>query len=208
MRYGGIIRVLLRIAAIVAGLAVVAFMVGCRGAPKEKSPIHLIRDMDDQPKYKAQSENHFFADGITMRTPPDGTVARGELREDDRFYLGRSKDGSFVRTSPVAETDESLARGEERYGIYCTPCHGTAGDGKGPIMNYAYPIPPTSVHEQRVTAMPDGEIFHIISNGIRNMPSYKEQIPVADRWHIVAYVRQLQQKGPSMATQETSQEKE
>jgi hypothetical protein len=202
------IRVLIRIIIMAAGISVAFFMASCRGMPKEKSPIHLIRDMDDQPRYKPQSENFFFADGITMRTPLEGVVARGDLREDDRFYLGQGPDGSFIRMSPVSRTPESLARGEERYGIYCLPCHGTAGDGKGPITRYAYPIPPTSLHEQRITGMPDGEIFNIISNGIRNMPSYKEQIPALDRWHIVAYVRQLQQEGPRIAESETSQKKE
>jgi hypothetical protein len=161
--------------------------------------------MDDQPKTKPQSESHFFADGVAMRTPPEGVVARGELREDDGLYLGRGENGSFIRTSPVPQSVESLTRGEERYAIYCLPCHGAVGDGKGPITRYAYPIPPTSIHEQRVIDMPDGEVFNIISNGIRNMPSYKEQIPVADRWHIVAYMRQLQLVGPGISDETTTQ---
>lgn len=202
------LRVLIRISVFAVGVSFLLLSAGCRGTPKEKSPIHLIRDMDDQPKYKPQSESYFFADGVTMRTPPEGTVARGNLRDNDSFYLGRREDGSFIRRSPVSRTPESLARGEERYGIYCQPCHGAAGDGKGPIMRYAYPIPPTSIHDRRVLDMPDGEIFNIIGNGIRNMPSYKEQIQVPDRWHIVAYVRQLQLEGPRLADREAGQERE
>ncbi|UCH11678.1 MAG: cytochrome c [Fidelibacterota bacterium] len=157
--------------------------------------------MDNQPKVKAQSESHFFADGQSMRTPPENTVARGELREDARLYQGRDANGDFVTASPLPATPVSLERGRERFGIYCSPCHGAQGDGTGAITRYKYPIPPTSLYEPRVAAMSDGEIYTIISDGIRNMPSYKAQIPVVDRWHIVNYVRELQRQGPPDSTQ-------
>ncbi len=176
-----------------AGLLI---MPGCRGATSEKPPIHLNPNMDNQEKYKAQSESDFFADGLTMRPPVEGTVARGELRDDIAFYTGRDAAGDFLPQSPVAATAAALERGRERFGIYCVVCHGTYGDGQGEIMRYNYPIPPTSFHLPKVVAMSDGEIFNIISNGVRNMPSYKEQIPVADRWLIGAYVRELQRQGP------------
>ncbi|MFC1483742.1 c-type cytochrome [Candidatus Neomarinimicrobiota bacterium] len=204
-RHVMILRDLLRGSVLMAGFVFLLLQAGCRGTPKEKSPIHLIRDMDDQPKYKPQSESHFFSDGITMRTPPEGVVARGDLRQDDGFYLGRRENGSFIRTSPIPQSTESLVRGEQRYAIYCLPCHGAAGDGKGPVRRYAYPIPPTSIHEQRVMDMSDGELFNVISNGIRNMPSYKEQISVSDRWRIVAHVRQLQLVGPRISDETTTQ---
>jgi mono/diheme cytochrome c family protein len=160
--------------------------------PKEKPPIHLIHNMDTQDKYKPQRESNFFEDGLTMRPLVEGTVARGDLREDDAYYRGENADGTELQNSPVTFTRDVLERGQERYGIYCTPCHGSVGDGQGIIMKYKYPIPPTSFHIERIQNVTDGYIYKVISNGVRNMPSYKEQIPVADRWAIVGYVRALQ----------------
>ena len=182
---------------VLLGLAItVILVVSCgRGSRSEKPPIHLNPNMDNQPKYKAQSENRFFADGKTMRTPPDFTVARKELREDVRFYTGRDDQGNVVRVSPIPANPAGLERGRERFGIYCAVCHGIAGDGQGAILRYQYPIPPTSLHDDRILKMNAGEIFNIISNGIRNMPSYREQIPVKDRWYIIAYIRELQRLG-------------
>jgi len=166
-----------------------------RGRPFEKPPIHLNPNMDSQPKYKAQSESFFFADARSMRTPPEHTVARGQLRADDHYFTGRDAAGDFVAASPVPPARQSVDRGRERFGIYCVPCHGVRGAGRGEILRFKYPIPPTSLHDNQVAGMADGQLFHTITNGVRNMPSYKAQIPVADRWRIVAYIRQLQQEG-------------
>jgi len=163
-----------------------------QGMPKEKPPIHFNPNMDTQEKYKAQKESNFFEDGSAMRLPVDGTVARGELREDDAFYRGIDPEGNELMQAPVVFSAELLQRGRERYDIFCTPCHGQAGDGQGIIMKYKYPIPPTSMHDARILGATDGYLFNVISNGVRNMPSYKEQIPVADRWAIIGYVRALQ----------------
>lgn len=169
------------------------FLVGCfQGMPKEKPPIHLVTNMDVQDKYKPQRESRFFEDGSAMRPLVEGTVARGDLREDDVYYRGRTAAGDLVATAPVKFTEDVLLRGQDRYQIFCTPCHGQVGDGQGIIMKYKYPIPPTSFQEQRILDAPDGHLYEVISNGIRNMPSYKEQIPVDDRWAIVGYVRALQ----------------
>ncbi|NOZ73975.1 MAG: cytochrome c [FCB group bacterium] len=165
---------------------------GCRGRTSEKPPIHLNPNMDTQEKYKPQSRSRFFKDEATMRMPVEGTVARGLLKADLPFYTGRNTDSSFVNTNPVALTEQVMNRGQERFNIYCAPCHSRLGDGKGIITQYQYPIPPTSFHQDRIRSMPDGEIFEIISQGIRNMPSYRHQIPVADRWAIIHYVRALQ----------------
>jgi mono/diheme cytochrome c family protein len=175
-------------------LAILLVQTGCREAPSEKAPVHLNRNMATQEKYKPQSESRFFADGATMQTPPAGTIARGELREDDAYNRGKLATGAYV-DSPVLVTPELLVRGKERYGIYCNVCHGPVGDGRGKIMEYNWPIPPTSYFDPRILAMKDGNIFEVISNGIRNMPSYRQQIPVADRWAIVSYVRVLQRAG-------------
>jgi len=163
-----------------------------QGMPKKKPPIHLIHNMDTQDKYLPQRQSHFFADGSTMRPPVEGTVARGELREADAYFRGQNPDGTELLESPVEFTETLLNRGQERFNIFCSPCHGQVGDGQGIIMKYNYPIPPTSFHIDRIREATDGHIFQVISNGIRNMPSYKAQIPVADRWAIVGYIRALQ----------------
>jgi len=168
-------------------------LVGCfQGMPKEKPPIHLVTNMDVQDKYKPQRESRFFEDGSAMRPLVEGTVARGDLREDDVYYRGRTRAGDLVVDAPIVFDADVLTRGQDRYQIFCAPCHGQVGDGQGIIMKYKYPIPPTSFHEQRILDVPDGHLYEVISNGIRNMPSYKEQIPVDDRWAIVGYVRALQ----------------
>ncbi|RMF08349.1 MAG: cytochrome c [Candidatus Neomarinimicrobiota bacterium] len=163
-----------------------------RGMPSKKPPIHLNPNMDTQEKYKPQSRSLFFADEATMRPPVEGTVARGHLKNDLPYYTGRNPDSSYVTANPLPLTADILDRGQERFNIYCSPCHSRLGDGKGIITQYKFPIPPTSLHEERIRTMPDGQIFETISRGIRNMPSYRHQIPVRDRWAIIHYVRALQ----------------
>ncbi len=177
------------------------FITGCfRGSPKEKPPIHLVTNMDTQGKIKPYRASNLFENGSGMRMPVEGTVAQGFLKEDDAFYLGKTPGGEYVKKSPVPFTRSLLDRGQERFNIYCSTCHGLLGDGKGPIMNYEYPIPPTSYHDDRLRNIPDGELFNVISNGIRNMPAHKDQIPVLDRWAIVGYVRALQKSQHAQLT--------
>jgi mono/diheme cytochrome c family protein len=167
-------------------------IVGCtRERPSEEAPIHLNPNMDSQPKYKAQGESEFFDDGATMRAPVAGTVARGDLREDDRFYKGKNADGSFVENAPVEVNSQLLNRGKERYDIYCAPCHSRVGDGRGIMVDRGY-VPPPTFHSDRIREMPDGGIFDVITNGVRNMPGYRHQINPKDRWAIVMYTRALQ----------------
>ena len=173
-------------------LIVVLAISGCyRGRPSEDPPVHLNPNMDTQEKYKAQSESEFFEDGLTMRQPVPGTVALGELHADDAYYRGRNADGSLVKLMPVEISAEDLRRGQQRYNIYCAPCHDQTGAGKGIVVKKGF-MPPPSFHLDRLRDVEDGHIYDVISNGIRNMPSYKHQIPVPDRWKIVAYVRALQ----------------
>lgn len=182
-----------------ASLVPLALAARARVATSTEPRIHIIPDMDSQPKYRAQATDAFFPDGRAMRIPPDGTVAYGELNEDDAFYRGRVGE-QFVAAFPeqLALTPEFMARGQERFRIYCSPCHGLAGDGDGAIAKRADAlgegawITPTSVHAAHVVAQPVGQIFNTISNGIRNMPAYGPQIPVEDRWAIALYVRALQ----------------
>lgn len=179
-------------------LSLVAF--GCfRGSPSKRPPIHLNPNMDDQPKYRAQSESAFFADGATMRPEVPGTVARGELHEDGAFWTGR-EGGELVRGVPLAAIDDAvLARGAQRFGIYCSPCHGERGDGKGMLFQRAQ-VQSANLTEARVADMPDGQIFETITNGFGLMSSYAYQIPAADRWAIVTHVRVLQGREPVIRT--------
>ncbi len=181
------------------------FLAGCeQGRIKEKPPIHPNPNMDTQPKYKPFRESNFFVDGSDMRLPIDGTVAQGELRADSAWYIGKTGPDSYMKNAPVTVDNGLLLRGRERYNIYCSPCHGPAGDGRGAITRYKYPIPPTSLHEERIVQSEDGYIFAVITNGIRNMPRYDHQIPVPDRWAIVAHIRQLEKQGapPTMENQD------
>lgn len=173
-------------------MLVLLLAAGCtRHRPSEKPPLHVNPDMDNQPKYEAQEASKFFADGKAMRDLVPGTVARGYLRNDKAYYTGVSESGDTVETMPVTIDLDLLKRGQERFNIYCSPCHSTIGDGKGIMVQRGY-VPPPSFHDDRVRNFPDGHIFIVISHGIRNMPSYGSQIPVDDRWAIVAYVRALE----------------
>jgi mono/diheme cytochrome c family protein len=173
-------------------IGTVAFLLaGCQGQPSERSPIHLNPNMDDQEKSQAYEASEFFADGAVMRTPPLGTVAHGTLREDRVYFTGFNADSVAVAHSPITATMPILKRGQERFDIYCSPCHGRAGGGRGIMVNRGYPPPPT-FHADRIRELPDGQVFAVISDGIRNMPAYRHQVPVDDRWAIVLYLRALQ----------------
>jgi hypothetical protein len=175
---------------IIAGIAIL--FSGCfRGLPTDNPPIHAIPDMDNQPKYDPQSASKFFADGASMRQPVPGAVAQGQLREDKAFYFGRDDKGVFLKMAPVHVTPQLLERGQERFNIYCSPCHSRIGDGQGIMVTRGYTPPPT-FHSDRLRQIADGHIFDVITNGIRTMPSYSDQIGAGDRWAIVMYVRALQ----------------
>lgn len=171
---------------------------GCRGMTSEAPPIHPNLNMDFVQRFEAQEANPLFADGAAMRQPVAGTVARGGLRTEGNapFYYGRTGDGALVGEIPIEVTASLLMRGKERYEIYCTPCHGQAGDGRGIVavgnggQGYGFAVP--SYHTDALRAQPDGHIYDVIQNGINTMPSYGHEIAAADRWAIVSYVRALQ----------------
>lgn len=170
-----------------------AAIVGCtQGRPKEDPPIHLNLNMDYQNKYIPQSTSEFFADGMTMRQPVPGTVARGDTAFlNTAYFLGLDEIDSAIAEIPIPVDMQLLERGQERFNIYCSPCHGRTGNGQGIVVKRGM-LPPPTFHEQRLRDVGDGHIFNVITNGIRNMPSYRHQIPVHDRWAIVAYFRALQ----------------
>lgn len=172
-------------------------------------------DMQDQPRYKAykKEDGKFFSDHRASRDMPEGTVARGLLKENKAFYTGKidnpdpnvqvetttSPTGNTLVSSfpnaiaefPVPVTRELIDRGQERYNIYCIVCHGPAGSGDGMIVRRGFPQPPT-YHDDRLRNAPVGHFFDVISNGWGRMNGYAASIPAADRWAIVAYIRTLQ----------------
>ena len=180
-------------------LVSMAFVSGCaRGCTSSRPPIHLNPSMDDQPKVRPQAASTFFYDGSGMRQPVPGTVPIGGLMEDAAFFTGKGDNGQFVASIPVAVDDRVLARGADRYRIYCQPCHDARGDGKG-ILFQRGNVPTASFHQEKVLTYPDGQLFDIITNGSGLMSGYKWPIPPADRWAIIAHVRDLQKKRPAPA---------
>lgn len=166
---------------------------GClRGCTSSRPPIHIIPNMDAQPKYEAQEGSQFFYDGGAMRLPVEGTVARGEFYEESEIPMrtGRDAQGNFI-SNPLEVDQALLDRGGERYDIYCRPCHGEAGDGQGVLFNQGVPV--TSYFDERLMAVPDGEIFEAITLGKGLMQPYAYAVPVHDRWAIVAHVRRMQE---------------
>ena len=148
------------------------------------------QDMHDGPRYEAYEASDTFADQRASRTPPAGTVARGWLRADEALYTGKVN-GQAVATFPFAIAREGLARGQQRYNIYCTPCHGRIGDGNGMVVQRGL-RQAASFHQDGLRQETPGYFFDVITNGFGAMPDYAAQIPVEDRWLIVAYVRALQ----------------
>jgi mono/diheme cytochrome c family protein len=181
-------------------IGVLLLSVGCR------------YDMQDQPRYKPYKESQFFGDKRASRDLPEGTVARGLLRENKALYTGKKEvtgtvaattavdaSGNTVITSfpdaieefPVPVTKELIDRGEQRYKVFCTVCHGPTGNGDGMIVRRGFTKPPT-YNDDRLRNAPVGHFFDVITNGYGRMNGYASQVPVADRWAIVAYIRTLQ----------------
>ena len=165
-------------ALIVAIVALSGALAGCR------------QDMHDNPRYEPLEQNAFFADGRSQRPLVANTVARGFLREDDHLYRGKVN-GELATEFPIPVNVELMLRGQERYNVFCTPCHGKTGKGDGMVVRRGYRAP-TSFHDARLRQAPPGYVFDVITNGFGAMPDYAAQIPVADRWAIAAYLKALQ----------------
>jgi mono/diheme cytochrome c family protein len=146
--------------------------------------------MHNGPRYKAFQASDSFADGRSSRNLPTGTVARGWQREDDALYTGKVN-GVFVDQFPFPIGRDELARGQARFNIYCTPCHGKLGDGQGMVVQRGL-RQAASYHNDRLRAERVGYFFDVVTNGFGAMQGYAEQVPVRDRWLIIAYVRALQ----------------
>lgn len=193
------------LACVLTGVMVLA-VAGLRhddgGGISRRPPIELFPDMDRQPKLRPQAHNNLFADQLSSRLPVEGTVARSrpvvvEGREiypfeDNPLNTGRVPGTTnFVDSLPLAVTEQLLARGQQRYTINCSPCHGAAGDGKGITSKYQM-IAMANFHDPRLVKMPDGEIFNTITYGKNLMGAYGPNVTVTDRWAIIAYIRALE----------------
>jgi mono/diheme cytochrome c family protein len=183
----------------VFALASAVAVTGCaRGCTSSRPPIHLNPSMDDQMKVLPQTASVFFFNGASMRDPVPGTVPIGGLKEDDAFFTGKGADGQFVATIPTTVDDAALERGRQRYVIYCQPCHDARGEGRGILFQRAN-VPTGNYHTEKILKYPDGQIFDVITNGVGLMGGYRWPITPADRWAIVAYVKQLQRERQARA---------
>jgi mono/diheme cytochrome c family protein len=146
--------------------------------------------MHDQPRAEPFEQSRLFANGSSARPLVPNTVALGMLNDDEHLYTGRVN-GETARTFPFAITEDVLGRGRERYDIYCAPCHSLTGDGNGTIVRKGFP-PPPSLHTNDLRFATPGQMFDTITNGVGDMPDYSQEVPVRDRWAIIAYIRALQ----------------
>lgn len=167
-------------------------LAGCRGKKSGDPPVHLIGDMDWQPHKLPQSESPIFGDGRSNRPIEQHTVARGKLKEDVAFFQGKEASGKFVQRIPFDVTSGVVARGEDRFHIFCTPCHDNTGGGEGLVVQRGFVKPP-ALYADHARGLSDGELFNVISHGQGNMPGYGSQIREEDRWAIVAFIRVLGQ---------------
>lgn len=149
------------------------------------------QDMQDMPRYTPLRRSDFFADQRSQRPPVEGAIARGHLKDDAAFYTGKDPAGRFVAEFPFPVTRQVLTRGQQRFNVYCAPCHDSLGNGLGMIVRRGYRRPP-SYHIDRLREVSNGYLYDVITNGFGAMPDYAAQIPPADRWAIVAYLRALQ----------------
>ena len=167
-----------RVALVILGAAGLLLLASCR------------EDMQNQPKFIPLRENQFYPDGRSARPSVEGTIARGQLEDDPLLYTGKVN-GQEADEFPFAITEKDMARGRERYNIFCAPCHSQLGDGNGMIAQRGFKNPP-SYFEPRLLKASVGHFFNVMTNGWGAMGDYSAQVPVADRWRIAAYIRALQ----------------
>jgi mono/diheme cytochrome c family protein len=164
------------------------------------------QDMHDSPRFRPYRASDLYADGSSARPLVEGTVARGHLNDDELLYTGKVN-GQVSALFPFAITRADLDRGQERFNIYCSPCHGRTGEGNGMVVQRGFKKA-ADYHIDRLRQAPAGYFFQVITNGFGAMPDYKSQIPVEDRWRIIAYVRALQLSHDAPATDVPSDERQ
>ena len=184
-------------------VAAVIGIAGKRGTLSRKTPIYIFPDMKRQLKLRPQTPNDFFENGVSSQLPPAGTVARSKTTmvgeqtvypyEDSPVFTGHvSGTTNFVETNPFPVTAQLLKRGQERFNIYCSPCHGREADGNGITKKLGVMMTVANLQDPRIVKFTDGEIFYVITNGRNTMGAYGPNVPAEDRWAIIAYLRALQ----------------
>jgi mono/diheme cytochrome c family protein len=148
------------------------------------------QDMHTEPRYQPLAETSFFGDQRSARPMVEGTVARGHLRIDEARYTGKL-DGEDIDQFPIPIAKADIERGENRFNVYCTPCHGRTGEGNGMVVLRGFRQPP-SYYSDRLVNAPVGHYFDVVTNGFGAMPSYASRIQTDDRWRVIAYIRALQ----------------
>jgi mono/diheme cytochrome c family protein len=187
----------------VVSVAVVFGILGKRGTHFRKTSLYIFPDMEWQLKLRPQKENSFFTNGLTSQLHVPGTIPRsvalqtasGEVFpfEDSPVNTGRiTGTTNFIENNPLAINARLLRRGQQRFNINCSPCHGATADGNGITKKIGAMLVVANLHDKRIVELPDGEIFHVITNGRNNMGAYGPNVTVEDRWAIVAYLRALQ----------------
>jgi hypothetical protein len=191
------------LAIFVLAVAVVVGILGFRGTHFRKPPLYIFPDMEFQLKLRPQKENGFFTNGMTSQLHIPGTIARSTPLqsangpvypyEDVPINTGHiTGTTNFIETNPMPITAELLKRGQQRFTINCTPCHGATGEGKGITQKIGAMAVVANLHDKRIVELPDGELFFVISNGRNLMGAYGANVTVQDRWAIIAYLRALQ----------------
>ncbi len=186
-----------------ACVAVVVGVLGFRGTHFRKPPLYIFPDMEFQPKLRPQKPNGFFANGLSSQLPVPGTIARGAPSqpasgpvypyEDSPVNTGMvTGTTNFVENGPLPVTAELLKRGQQRFTINCSPCHGATADGNGITKKIGAMAVVANLHDKRIVEMADGELFYVITNGRNLMGAYGPNVVVEDRWAIIAYLRALQ----------------
>ncbi len=184
-------------------VAATAGILGFRGSHFRKPPLYIFPDMEWQYKLRPQKPNGFFTNGISSQLPVAGTISRGRTiqtaagpvfsYEDAPVNTGRiTGTTNFVENNPLRVTAELLKRGQQRFTINCSPCHGQLADGNGITKKLGAMLVLANLHDKRIVEMADGEIFYVITNGRNNMGAYGPNVTVEDRWAIIAYLRALQ----------------
>ena len=182
----------------------IAAIYRARTASSNKTKIHIIQNMDNQPKFVSQEANALFLDGRGMRPRVEGTISQTGMAGDTHLHMG-IVDGTWATTYPSSLTIDRpfIERGQERFNIYCAPCHGKGGFGDGLIharasqlvetgVNGTSWVAPKNLHEDVIKEQPIGQLYNTIVNGVRTMSGYASQIPIQDRWAIIAYIEALQ----------------
>jgi mono/diheme cytochrome c family protein len=188
---GPVVAGLARPGLILALVALSLFTTACANFPSREPPRYIFPDMKFQDKVKYETTDSFFADGRGSRLPVAHTVAQETYVPDTAYATGIKDDSTYVTMNPEKIDHALLERGQAKFNVYCSPCHDKTGSGRGIVPAKSTWVP-GNLHDERIVNFVDGELFHVMTEGRRSMPSYRFQVPAKDRWAIVAYVRVLQ----------------